>query len=149
MKVSLLTLPARCHIGVTSTRRGITSKQFSNIHSWIFEYKPHIIKLHHGVCIGGDEEINDMARMLGVWTTGHPPIDTKYMSRCVVDEMLKPKDYLNRDRDIVNVAGVLLVAPWQNEKPPTTRGSGTWYTHDYAEGHDIPTIIFWPDGRIG
>ena len=137
-----------CHIGATSTREGLAKSQFSSIHSWLFESSSSIGKLHHGVCIGGDEEINDMARMLDIWTTGHPPTNTMYMSRCIVDEMLEPKDFLNRDRDIVNVSRALLVAPKQNERPKTTRGSGTWYTHDYAVGHEVPTIIFWPDGRI-
>jgi hypothetical protein len=138
-------------VGATATRRGLTQgfpSQYSRIFSWLYEHQHEISELHHGVCIGGDEEINNMARMLGIYTVGHPPVNTKYMSNCVVDTMWEPAEYLARDGDIVTESDVMLVAPWQNTRPKSIRGSGTWYTHDLAVAYDLGIVLFWPDGRI-
>jgi hypothetical protein len=131
-------------VGVTATRRGLNSHQLGNIYRWILADKKRIRKLHHGMCVGGDEEINDAARSLGIYTVGHPPTDTRYLSTCVVDEEWEPEEYLTRNRIIVNNTSELLVAPYQDEHPASIRGSGTWYTHDYAKDQKHRVVVFWP-----
>lgn len=131
-------------VGATATRRGLTSHQIANIYRWLLSDHKRISRLHHGCCVGGDASFNDMAREIGIWTVGHPPEDTKYMSDCFVDEMLEPKPYLERDMNIVVAAKTLLVAPYQDYQPSSNRGSGTWTTYSYAEARKLRVVIFWP-----
>lgn len=131
-------------IGATATRNGLTDIQKGSISNWMLE--THSVNtLHHGMCIGGDEQINNLALMRGWLTAGHPPTDTKLLSDCYVDIKFPPKDYLDRDWDIVVASAVLLVAPWQTYRPNSNRGSGTWTTFSYAEKLRKKAIIFWPD----
>lgn len=131
-------------VGATATRRGLTSHQQANIYRWLLTDRRNISKLHHGVCVGGDADFNDMARDIGIWTVGHPPEVTKYMSDCIVDEMLEPKPYLARDMDIVLASKTLLVAPYQDFEPRSYIGSGTWTTYGYARDRKLRVVIFWP-----
>jgi hypothetical protein len=136
---------AMTEVGVTATRRGLNSHQLTNIFRWLLSDRRNISKLHHGKCVGGDEEINDAARSLDIYTVGHPPVNPRYLSDCVVDEEREAKEYLERDRDIVWETAVLLVAPYQNEEPSSYRGSGTWYTYGVAKENKHRVVLFWPD----
>ncbi len=131
-------------IGVTATRRGLNEHQLANIYRWLLADKRNISKLHHGMCVGGDELINDAARSLGIYTVGHPPIDTRLLSTCIVDEEWEPKAYLVRDMDIVMSSSTLLVAPLLNYEPSSYRGSGTWTTYGYAKDRKKRVVVFWP-----
>lgn len=140
-------------VGVTATRRGLTDDQLRNIDFWLAKQTAfkRISELHHGMCPygGGDFEIGNIARKYEIPVIGHPSLeesDVPYL----VSQLREPKDFLARDRDIVNETEYLIVAPWQNEKPKSLRGSGTWYTENYARNVVCyPKImIYWPDGRI-
>ena len=131
-------------IGATATRDGLTNIQKSSISNWMLEAYSISI-LHHGMCVGGDEQINNLALMRGWETAGHPPINKKLLSDCYVDHLFPPKDYLERNWDIVVASAVLLVAPKQRLRPRSNRGSGTWSTFSYAEILKKKAIVFWPD----
>lgn len=131
-------------VGATATRRGLTSHQQAGIYRWLLSDHRHISRLHHGMCVGGDEEFNDMAREIGIWTVGHPPEDNRFLMKGFVDEVLEPKPYLARDKDIVAEVSTLFVAPFQDEEPASYRGSGTWATYGYAKASKLRVVIFWP-----
>ena len=137
-------------VGFTGTRHGMTEQQKRCL-GMIFEaWKDFAgIELHHGDCIGADAEADEAARFFprSVIIT-HPPINEgkkKWRAYCVSDQRQEPKDYIERDHDIVNRSDFVVAAP---------RGfteeirSGTWATVRYAKTRKIPFVVLWPDGAI-
>lgn len=131
-------------IGFTGTQRGMTAMQEQMVFDETMLREPD--EVHHGCCIGADEEFDIL---MGYARTscsvhGHPPTNTAKMAQCYVDVMHPPKDYLIRNRDIVDATDCLIAAP---EGPETLR-SGTWSTVRYAKKAGKPVIIVWPDGTV-
>lgn len=133
-------------IGVTGTRLGMTVVQqvralelLTNITSKI-EICP---ELHHGDCVGADEQLHDMAESLRYWTVAHPPVDERYRSHRKADVIRTPKPYLPRDKDIVDETELLLAFPAGMREAAT---GGTWYTVRYARRVGRSVLIVWPDG---
>lgn len=131
-------------IGVTGTRNGMNDIQSKNV--WEFLVFARFNELHHGDCVGVDEEVADMAQSLGVKIILHPPVKTDLRANFpIFHESREPKSYFARNRAIVDECDLLIVVPMDNE--PQKLG-GTWYTHDYAKKTGKQTKIFYPDGRI-
>lgn len=98
------------------------------------------LAFHHGQCVGADEEAAKIAKALGIWTVAHPPTDKRYLSKFVSDETREPKDFLDRNHDIVDECDVLLATP----KTVEVLRSGTWATIRYGrktKGPDFVTVI--------
>ncbi len=75
----------------------------------------------------------------------HPPISPNL--RMPYDPgatWLPAKDYLARDRDIVEATEILFATP----DGPERDHSGTWYTVRYATGKCRPVYICYPDGKV-
>lgn len=86
--------------------------------------------LHHGDCVGVDQEAHSLARQLGWLTHAHPPEDTKLCAHTQPNNWTdEPLPYLTRDCNIVDSVTVLLAVPSSGFRG---RGSGTWYTVKYA-----------------
>lgn len=133
-------------IGFTGTRRGMSCAQIRFLHDTLVDIQRSSVcyapEFHHGMCIGADAEANIIALSLGIPTTGHPPIDRRFMSHSPVIEIRPPENYLVRNHNIVDECGVLIVAP---EGPEVVR-SGTWATKRYADRKNKQTIILpWED----
>lgn len=133
-------------LGVTASRAGLSEPQWV----WLNELVCRADELHHGACVGGDEAAHRIAWEHGLRIVMHPPVDEKLMmdlepwrglERVTI---LPPKDYLSRDRDIVTASHQLAVCP----NGPWRRGSGTWYTSDYAESLGKVPMICYPDGAV-
>ena len=126
-------------LGFTGTRKGMTPEQQASVRAIVGGFST----VHHGDCIGADEEMHDIAIAFGQSVVVHPPADPKLRAWCRGDVVLPEKPYHDRNRDIVNAARYLLATP--DSMKETTKG-GTWYTVRYArqEGKDI--LIVWPDG---
>jgi hypothetical protein len=140
-------------LGFTGTRNPITDRQRDVLVEWI----DHATVLHHGACIGADQEAHQEALVsVGIHIVVHPPIDTSRMMApdwnhaCV--EVRQHKPFHQRNRDIVNASTHLLAlpnGPWKNL-------GGTWYTVDFASGRKdryaltrvIPVTICYPDGTV-
>lgn len=58
--------------------------------------------------------------------------------------MLPVKKPLDRNRDIVEAAEVLIACP----DGPERQRSGTWATIRHALRVGKPVVIVWPDGRV-
>jgi hypothetical protein len=126
-------------LGSTGTRKGMTPEQKDAVTTLV---RPYAV-LHHGDCIGSDEEMNDIAGIAGLRRVAHPPITETLRAFCYAEEILRPRSYLERDRDIVHACDVLVATPAEHHR---TSG-GTWYTVDYAIPRK-PVAIVWPDGSM-
>ena len=128
-------------VGFTGTRNGLSKEQRIALEGKFQSRK--IDALHHGCCVGADEEANGIARECGIKTIGHPPLNTRLMSMCRVDELRPPLDYLDRNQEIVKECDILIACP--GTMKPIQR-SGTWFTIRHAEQVGRPTIVIFPDG---
>ena len=124
-------------VGFTGTRQGMSTSQREFLAEIFIALK--VSKLHHGCCIGADDQANTIARSLGIKTEGHPHIITDKMARCVVDIIHQPKDYIPRNHEIVDAVSILLVAPLTRTE--VKQGSGTWATYRYANQTGKNVII--------
>lgn len=137
--------------GMTGTQEGLTGEQTA---SALFLIKfLNISSLHHGDCIGADEQLDAIARSVGLHRTIHPPINQSKEAFCYlkIDEglfnkfdVLPPKEYLDRNHDIVDDTKLLLAFP----KGPEELRSGTWATIRYAKKSNSLVIVVWPDGKM-
>lgn len=127
--------------GFTGTRIGLTATQ----QDWLIDAFPMGVTIHHGGCVGADEMMHLYAINALSSVVVHPPTNPtlrmQYDSRAL---WLPAKDYLDRDRDIVDCAEVLLAAP----DGPERGKSGTWYTVRYAVKTGKPVRICYPDGTV-
>lgn len=132
------------HIGITGTRSGLNELQYSELIKFLMAaFEPGAI-FHHGDCIGVDVEAAWVAREIGYKIVGHPPIKKILRGYFDDDETRPEKNYLARNRDIVDESFVLLVIP--KEMEPVIR-SGTWSTQRYAEKNSKPFVVIWPEAK--
>jgi len=131
-------------IGFTGTRQGMTAEQRYVLICVLTFLKPK--EFHHGDCIGADEQASNIARDMGCRIVIHPPLNNKFRAYCSGDKVLPPKDYLERNRDIVDRTDILVATPKQFNE---VLRSGTWATIRYARKTGKPQIIIFPDGGIG
>lgn len=100
---------------------------------------------HHGLCVGADEQFDAMlAYSIGCVVHGHPPINRSKMADITCDVMHEAKEYLPRNRDIVDATTWLMAAP----KGPEEQRSGTWSTVRYARRLGRSITIVMPDATI-
>jgi predicted Rossmann fold nucleotide-binding protein DprA/Smf involved in DNA uptake len=143
--VSADTLQKPRHVGITGTRHGMTDAQRSTLIDLLSEGG---IWLHHGCCVGVDEQAHWIAFELGVGSIGHPPADRRLAMPLVEDGLqfiglCPPKPYHDRNRDIVDACSLLIAVPEHDREQPK---GGTWYTVRYARQVGREHIIIWPDG---
>ena len=69
-------------IGFTGTRRGLTPAQKDALLDTMINMAADIVEVHHGMCVGSDDEFHNMVRELdpGIRIGGHPPDDTKFFA---------------------------------------------------------------------
>lgn len=138
------------NVGFTGTQEGMTDSQKESVTlllkaasdlEWIFGEPV----FHHGDCIGSDAEADEIARELGYAIVVHPPLRNEKRAFVPADGVTyrKPKDYLDRNQDIVDETDLLLATPQGFEEE---RRSGTWATIRRSRGRNMRTIIVWPDG---
>ena len=141
------------HVGCTGTREGMTDQQkdsFRGVVADIGMVEGLRWTFHHGDCVGSDEEAAGLVAQetFGmVWIVGHPPIKEDYRAHFPSNEDMEPKDYLARDRDIVDATSILIATPKEMEQQTS---GGTWYTVKYKQesAQSDGLCIIWPDGRV-
>jgi hypothetical protein len=137
-------------IGMTGTRHGMTEAQkesFRELLIWFKEHTPPWDKpeLHHGDCVGADEEAHKIAKDLDYRVIVHPPINESARAFCLGDKILEQKEYIDRNHDIVDVSDYLIGAPSSSREQVR---SGTWATMRYsAKNYPDNLIIIQPDGE--
>jgi hypothetical protein len=129
-------------VGWTATRKGLTKEQLENAERLVRDAR--YWRLHHGDCIGGDEEIHSLCLAHGVDVVIHPPKETTWRVFCEgAVEVRDPLPYLDRDQEIVNESAFLVAAP---DSPVEKLRSGTWATVRRARRKRIPVLLLLPDG---
>lgn len=140
-------------LGFTGTRQGLTQTQraallrslrktldvtASGLHQTV----------HHGLCVGADEEFHFLIRSLffKVIIVGHPgAVPERLRSSAPVDELRAVKPPIERNHDIVNETRFLLACPFGDHE---ILHSGTWSTIRYAHRMGRPYTIILPDGSL-
>jgi hypothetical protein len=137
-------------LGFTGTQEGATLKQVEAFSKFFGKYL--VDEFHHGDCVGADAQAHSIACS---WHTKniiiHPPIKTVKRAYCeklyTFDEkhttivILEPKDYLDRNKDIVDACDVLIACPKTSKEELR---SGTWSTVRYARKRNKKIIILEP-----
>jgi hypothetical protein len=150
-------------IGFTGTRLGLLPVQRVRLREWFHanltplsvedEDAEPADELHHGCCVGADDEATEIA-VEDEFTRAFPkliahPCDLPdFFSQTAYDRShvrLPEKPPLARNFDIAFVCEVLLAAP---QGTGEQRRSGTWSTVRRARALGRRVIVFWPDGRV-
>lgn len=134
------------HIGFTGTRQGMSVEQKVTLLQYIHDSpSEEAISFHSGDCVGADKEAFDLFKYPGMaYTIGHPPEDETWRAFNIYDEEREPKDYLDRNHDIVDESKFIIACP--KEFQEQWRGSGTWATIRYARKKCRVGVIIFPDG---
>jgi hypothetical protein len=132
-------------IGFTGTQQGMTDLQKEVTHKIIKQINPVVV--HCGDCIGADAEFVDISTKVNplVRTIGHIPLKESKRAFLDYSKEEKPKEYLERNHDIVDQSQIILAAP--NEDEEILR-SGTWSTIRYTRKQKKPLIIIYPSGNF-
>lgn len=135
-------------VGFTGTQLGLTSAQDSSLFDVLWKLAGDTIPIYlrHGDCVGADEAAHSLGLELEYLPIIHPP-ENESKRAFVVGwyEMLEPKAYLDRNRDIVDASEVLVACPRELVIHDKCR-HGTCWTVRYARKVGKPIIIIWPDG---
>lgn len=130
-------------IGFTGTAMGMTDSQKEILHTLLFQSdKP--CEFHHGDCVGADEEAHVIAVANGLTPVIHPPLNPSKRAYCVAEQIRSEREYLDRNKDIVDDTEMLIAAPQGDE----VLRSGTWSTVRYARKRRRKIIIIRPSGVI-
>lgn len=135
-------------VGVTATRGGLTVAQASSAGTGLrdlVDATDEVPVFRHGCCVGGDEQLHQLARAAGFWIIGHPPTDRRLMAEGLdCDEWMDPLPYIDRNHVIVDRCRSMWCFP--GEVTERARGSGTWATIRYAATLPREGSIIYPDG---
>lgn len=134
-------------VGFTGTQRGMTVHQERVVYQLLENFRPS--ELHHGDCIGADAKCHEIFRRQTDrrWVVIHPPINESKRAFCAksgMDQLRKPKDYLDRNHDIVDEVDVMISTPGEAQEQLR---SGTWATIRYARRQKKRIFIILPDGQ--
>ncbi len=129
------------HVGFTGTRKGMTDIQRVLVRRALADSLPAV--LHHGDCVGADEQAHEIAVALGLDIIIHPPEDEKFRAFCMrnVVEIRPQLPYMPRNRNMVSLVGKLIATP---RTPYEIVRSGTWATVRYARKVHTPIILCKP-----
>lgn len=134
-------------VGFTGTQQGCTQAQKSvlRLRLSIMREQSAQCEFHHGDCIGADADAYYEAVAAFFATICHPPIEKSKRAFTVNDLTHEPKEYLERNRDIVNDTFGLIACP---KSFMEELRSGTWATVRYARKIKRPIMIIRPDGSF-
>ena len=134
-------------VGFTGSRQGMTDKQKDRFISLISLIEPS--DFHHGDCIGADSDAHDMVVNKGIFIMIHPPIIDSLrafkMGKKGLFAVLNPKDYIDRNKDIVDSSDILIAIPSTLDEKLR---SGTWSTIRYARKQKKQVIVILPNGKV-
>jgi DNA polymerase len=141
--LGLLLRPTRTmRVGSTGTRHGCTPEQLAALRQVLRELPGR--ELHHGDCVGFDDQAHDVAESLGYRVVVHPPTESSLAAGRAGDERREPRPYLVRNEDILRETEELVACP----SGPESMRSGTWSTVRRARQLRRPITTVWPDGRV-
>jgi hypothetical protein len=134
-------------ISVTATRIGLTTKQSKAAVMLLRKLKPDI--LIHGAANGGDSELHDLAKLMGINVEVYPAVgvasnvnNLHYVDGDVIHFPAAP---LVRNKTMIDAASITLAFP--GEMYEVLR-SGTWASIRYARSKGTTLYIIYPNGII-
>jgi hypothetical protein len=131
-------------IGFTGTQNGMTKLQQEEVTSILLTLKEKGYDVvRHGDCIGADAWFHNKSVEMGFSVIKHPPENPKKRAFCKEGETLPEKEYLTRNRDIVDNSDVIIATP---SSPIEVLRSGTWATIRYSKNSFKPYVIVTPKG---
>jgi hypothetical protein len=145
-----MTTDRKVRIGFTGTRAGLTEEQHQAVRSLLLLSRSDAaVEVHHGDCVGADEDVHRICGELEVPVVLHPPTNGKLRAVCLgaVREE-PPKPYLARNRMIVDGTDFVIAAPRERFEPWPARGQGTWSTIRYARDQGRLVYVVWPTGNV-
>lgn len=130
-------------VGFTGTKEDMTQaqeKQFKYILTQV-----GLTEFHHGDCVGADLHAHNIVRYCfkNAVIHSHPPVATSRRAYATADIEHEPKDYLERNRDIVDETTLLIATPLTSNE---ILRSGTWSTIRYAVKRSKNLWIIDPEG---
>ena len=129
-------------IGFTGAQRGMSPRQKKAIAKLAHRLNPQVV--HLGDCVGADDEMYEIAILLGCATIGHPPTEGGRRAFRDYNEEREPKPFLERNYDIaMEGEDGLIAAP---EGFIEELRSGTWSTVRRARKLGRRIWIVKPDG---
>lgn len=128
-------------IGMTGSRDGISKEAIASFIEYIKSIE--ITEAHHGDCIGADTLFHNLMISMKVPVVIHPPTVDTYRSYCQGGTAMPCKEYLSRNKDIVNTTDILIAFPSSDKE---ILRSGTWSTIRYARKSRKSIIIIYPNG---
>lgn len=127
----------------------MTAQQLGALRDLLAEYEQiwKIESFHHGDCVGADAQAHITVRRvcIGARIVGHPPIKSTRRAFMACDSLWPPKDYLARNRDIVDGVDRMIAAP---KGEVEELRSGTWSTIRYARWLGRKLVILKPQGGV-
>ena len=132
-------------IGFTGSRNGMSDKQKEGF-SQVINNLGRIKEFRHGDCVGSDANAHSIVKEKDPnnHVIGHPTSYKKYRAFCKCDIFLKPGQYLDRNKAIVDSSEILIATP----NGPEKLRSGTWSTIRYARRKALPIYIITLDGKV-
>jgi predicted Rossmann fold nucleotide-binding protein DprA/Smf involved in DNA uptake len=120
-------------IGFTGSRKGMTAHQKFTVrhilNRAIKDCNGNVV-VHHGGCVGADEEFHRMCLKLGLRIIIHPSDKPDTQAACEQFWQRRPQaPPLQRNRYIVSSVGLLIATP---DSTTERLRSGTWATVRYA-----------------
>ena len=128
-------------VGFTGTQQGMTPFQLTDFEGWVLGRE--ISEFHHGDCIGADEQAVMIVRTVqpNAKLVCHPPVNESKRAFAESDVYLPPKEYLDRNHDIVDAVHQMVACPKGKHEE---QRSGTWATIRYASKRGGLLYIIWP-----
>ena len=93
--------------GFTGSRHGMTAHQKQGVRAILRKGD----NLHHGRCVGGDEEADAIAKSVGCYRVAHPGPVPALTADTDSEEVREPKPFHERNRDVVDEGYALIAAP--------------------------------------
>ena len=134
-------------LSFTGTRKGMTAAQRRTLRARFHPgYAGPVTRVHHGRCVGADEDAHDLFLVARIPVETHPGHIPELRAPClgaVVDH--EPMDCIERNHVMVDLSDGLIAAPAGYKE---ARQSGTWATIRFCRAQGKPVYIVWPDGRL-
>ena len=141
------------HVGFTGTRDGMTVHQQCTFSFLMQQFaKAGEFTLHHGDCIGSDDQAHDLSVGHAKVIVLHPPLIDRFCNKRVAVisvtgeawstiESRDKLEYRARNKQIVLASRILIAAP---KRMMEERRSGTWMTVRLAREHRKMVMILDP-----
>ena len=129
-------------LGMTGNRDGISEEAKNTFEKFLKNNK--ILEVHHGDCVGADKMFHDICEENNFKIIIHPPNNDSLRAFCKSEFIFEPKEYLKRNKDIVNSVDILIAFP--STQFEVIR-SGTWQTIRYARKLKKKILIIYLDGE--